>query len=118
MSSVPGQLQNCYRASEALYHALGGKEAGLTPMRIRHEGTSHWYLRWLVPSADERLEPEVYYIDPTSGQFDTPVPYHEGHGCGFLTPGPSVKAQRFLAGLARAQPKVDMRPLPLTAAAS
>lgn len=70
---------DCYQASEALYHSLGGKSFGLTPMRIIHEGISHWYLRWDAPNGS------VYYIDPTSTQFETPVPYSEGRGCGFLT---------------------------------
>lgn len=99
MSSVPGQLQNCYRASEALYHALGGKDAGLTPMQIQHEGVSHWYLRWVV--TPEAGSTQTYYIDPTSGQFDTPVPYHEGRGCGFRTREPSEKALPLLRSLGK-----------------
>lgn len=73
---------HCYVASEALYHLLGGKAAGITPMRIRHEGSSHWYLR----------TPEGY-VDPTADQFETPVPYDQGVGCGFLTRAPSLRAR-------------------------
>jgi hypothetical protein len=80
----------CYVASEALYHAMGGKAAGLTPMRIRHEGASHWYLRWEVGG-------RTFYVDPTSTQFDTPVPYADGVGCGFLTKGPSKRTQALVA---------------------
>src|SRR5689334_21414353 len=36
---------HCYVASEALYHLLGGKEAGLKPQVIQHEGGPHWFLR-------------------------------------------------------------------------
>jgi len=79
----------CYPASEALYHRLGGKSAGLTPMRITHEGVPHWYLRWEVAG-------ETYYLDPTSTQFETPVPYEQGKGCGFLTKEPSRRARALL----------------------
>lgn len=80
----------CYPAAEALYHALGGKEFGLTPMRIIHEGVPHWYLRWSTPDGD------ILYLDPTSQQFDTPVPYEQGKGCGFLTKEPSRRARSYL----------------------
>lgn len=79
----------CYPTAEALYHKLGGKEAGLTPMRIKHEGVSHWYLRW-------RVNGETFYIDPTSTQFETPVPYADGKGCGFLTKEPSKRAKTLM----------------------
>ena len=79
----------CYEASEALYHKLGGKKAGLTPMQIVHEGVSHWYLRW-------RAGDRVFYIDPTSTQFTTPVPYERGRGRGFRTNAPSNKAQELM----------------------
>lgn len=88
---VPGTPRVCYSASEALYHLLGGKEAGYTPMQIRHEGYSHWYLRWDVSG-------ETFYLDPTAGQFDTPVPYHEGRGRGFQTKHPSKGAAELLRG--------------------
>ena len=68
----------CYAASERLYHELGGKAAGLTPMHIYHEGWSHWYLRWVRGDF-------TFYLDPTAHQFDTPVPWEKGTGRGFLT---------------------------------
>lgn len=79
----------CYAAAEALYHRLGGKEAGLTPMRIEHEDWPHWYLRWEVDG-------HTFYLDPTSEQFKTPVPYPNGKGCGFLTKEPSKRARELL----------------------
>jgi hypothetical protein len=85
----------CYPASEAIYHAMGGKSAGLTPMRIVHEGVPHWYLRW-QPLGPKHPE-ETYYIDPTSTQFETPVPYAEGRGMGFQTREPSKRARRLMA---------------------
>jgi hypothetical protein len=83
----------CYPAAEALYHLLGGKEAGFTPMQIVHEGISHWYLRWNARGG-------VVYIDPTKEQFETPVPYKDGRGRGFLTREPSKRAQEILASVA------------------
>lgn len=81
---------HCYVASEALYHRLGGKSAGWTPQSIQHEGGPHWYLK----NSDGRL------IDPTADQFETPVPYQLGKGCGFLTRQPSKRAQQVLDQLA------------------
>ena len=67
---------HCSVATEALYFTLGGKTAGYTPMNVRHEGVSHWYLR----------TPDGRYLDPTADQFDTPVDYASGRGRGFPTP--------------------------------
>ena len=77
---------HCYIASEALYHTLGGKEAGWTPQNIRHEGGPHWYLK----------HQDGTILDPTADQFRTPVPYEKGHGCGFLTRPPSARTQVIL----------------------
>ncbi len=76
---------HCYAASEALYHILGGRDAGLTPMVITHEGGTHWFLRG--PNGP---------VDPTADQFDTPVPYHLARGCGFLTRQPSKRAAEII----------------------
>jgi hypothetical protein len=73
----------CYVACEALYHALGGKAAGYTPMCIQHEGGPHWWLRG--PSGE--------VVDPTAAQFSSPVPYERGVGKGFLTREPSARAR-------------------------
>lgn len=73
---------HCYAASEALYHML----EGYTPQNIRHEGTSHWYLK----GADGSI------LDATADQFTTPVPYERGRGKGFLTKQPSKRAQEII----------------------
>lgn len=70
---------HCYVASEAYWH-LSGKVG--KPMRIRHEGSSHWFIK----------EGDTI-IDITASQFETPVPYENGIGCGFLTKNPSKRAQ-------------------------
>jgi hypothetical protein len=77
---------HCYVASEALYHLLGGKDAGYTPMQIVHEGSSHWFLKHSSGKV----------IDPTSDQFKTPVPYEQAKGRGFLTKQPSKRAQTLI----------------------
>lgn len=82
---------HCYVASEALYHALGGPASGLTPEHIQHEGASHWYLR----------QANGPVIDITAAQFQTPVPYHQGRGKGFLTSQPSKRAQVVLSRIAQ-----------------
>jgi hypothetical protein len=74
---------HCYVASEAYWH-LRGRSHGYIPHRIKHEGSTHWYLM-------RRNTGEV--IDLTAEQFETSVPYSEGVGCGFLTSKPSKRAQ-------------------------
>lgn len=74
---------DCYPAAEVVYHAAGGKKAGLTPAQVEHEGQSHWFVR-----GDDG---KVY--DPTANQFRTPVPYDEGVGRGFLTKKPSRRGR-------------------------
>lgn len=81
---------HCYVASEVLYHGLGGKEAGWTPQTIQHEGGPHWYLK----------NASGVIIDPTADQFETPVPYEQGRGCGFLTKLPSARSQVVIDRLA------------------
>lgn len=84
---------HCYTAAEALYHALGGKEAGWTPVtlvcghdEITGKTLVHW---WLKGPAGKR-------IDPTGDQFADPVLYENGQGRGFMTRQPSRRAQALL----------------------
>lgn len=74
---------NCYVASEALYHLLGGKTAGWTPMTIKYEGDTHWFLK----------HSSGLILDPTVSQFKEPPPYEKARGRGFLTKAPSKRAQ-------------------------
>jgi hypothetical protein len=80
---VTGQ---CYVASEALLHLAGGKQAGLKAVRVRHEGTTHWWVRDTL-GVDH---------DITASQFMTPVPYNKGIPTGFLTKAPSKRAQELI----------------------
>lgn len=77
---------NCYVTCEALYHLLGGKDACLKPMVMRHEGDTHWFL----------MGSGRYIIDPTAGQFKTPPDYSKARGCGFLTKAPSKRAKELM----------------------
>ena len=89
---------HCYIAAEALYHALGGKSAGLTAQVARDpSGGTHW---WLIDNRGRIL-------DPTKEQytaFAVTPPYAVGRGAGFLTRQPSRRARIVLerAGLAAA----------------
>jgi len=51
---------HCYVASEALYHMTGRR---MKPCVIRHEGSTHWFLR-----DGDRV------VDLTADQFETAVP--------------------------------------------
>jgi hypothetical protein len=87
---APASFGHCYAAAEALYHTLGGKAAGLTPMVARTPEGTHWWLRG----------PGGAIIDPTADQFTErgmAPPYPGGRPCGFLTLQPSRRAQRILA---------------------
>lgn len=82
----PAQSGHCYVASETLYHLLGGKEAGLKPMNIKHEGAQHWFLK----------DKHGNVLDITKDQFKTPVPYDKARGRGFLTKTPSKRTTDFI----------------------
>lgn len=77
---------HCYVASEALFHLLGGKEAGCVAVRVRHEGTTHWWIEY-----------QGVVLDITAAQFKTPVPYDKGTRTGFLTKQPSARAQTVIS---------------------
>ena len=77
---------HCYSASEAYFHAIGGRAAGLKPVSLRHEGVVHWWIR----------DAGGTDIDLTAAQFATPVPYALGRPRGFLTRAPSARARELL----------------------
>ena len=81
---------NCYVASEALYHLLGGKAAGWTPMQMAMNGANHWFLKhW-----------SGLIIDATAAQFrGQRIPYHTARGRGFLTKTPSRRARLLMRKL-------------------
>ena len=77
---------HCYVASEAAYQELGGKKAGWKPMRVRHEGDTHWFLKH---------ESGVLF-DLTAPQFEKTPPYADAVGSGFMTKKPSKRARALL----------------------
>lgn len=82
---------NCYVASEALYHLLGGKRAGWTPMRVRVTcKETHWFLK----------HRSGLILDPTRRQFLprklTAYTYSLAVGSGFLTKRPSRRARALM----------------------
>lgn len=93
---------NCYVTCEALYHLLGGKEAGYVPHTVRHEGDVHWYL---VRRRDFHLGYKIgtlmdrQIIDPTVSQFKTTPDYEKGRARGFLTKKPSKRAQAMMENM-------------------
>lgn len=81
---------HCYVASEVVYHALGGKEAGYTVEGRVWEESQHWWLR----------SPSGKVLDPTWDQFDTPLQfadYAAGKRRSFLTNHPSKRAVQMAA---------------------
>lgn len=85
---------NCYVTCEALYHLLGGKQAGWKPMTMHHEGDTHWFL---IKRATENSFPVI--LDPTVSQFKTKPDYSKARGCGFLTRKPSKRAKKLMKQL-------------------
>ena len=82
--------QHCYIASEVYYFLQGGKDAGLKPMNMKHEGSSHWFIK----DGDE-------VIDITVGQFNEAPDYSKARGRGFLTKRPSKRAQWLIVSMCR-----------------
>ena len=89
---------NCYYASEALYHILGGKKAGWKPMRVTvfRDGDSetHWFIK----------HSSGLIIDPSKRQFNKrgwwrKPDYSKAVGSGFLTSGPSKHAKELMKTL-------------------
>lgn len=80
----------CYAASEAVYHLVGGKDAGLTPMYmklpLKYKYITHWFLRG--------RHGEI--IDLTAGQFPGVLNYSKAVGCGFRGSDPSYRAQKLM----------------------
>jgi hypothetical protein len=71
-------------ASEAIYHAIGGKNAGWKPCVMRlSNGDTHWWLQ----------HESGLVLDVSAKQFGkAKIDYSLGRGTGFLTKRPSRKA--------------------------
>jgi hypothetical protein len=86
---------NCYVTCEALYHLLGGANAGYKSMQLWHEGDSHWFLLKL----SRNCMASNTIIDPTVSQFKTKPNYSKAKGRGFLTKKPSKRAKALMKKL-------------------
>lgn len=81
---------NCYVASEALFHILGGKATGWKPMQMRTKGDTPWWLQ----------HRDGLILDPSVRQFGkTRLDYTMGRGGGFLTKHPSKRAVKLMQTL-------------------
>lgn len=76
---------HCYVASEACYY-LFAKDLGYCPYYIKHENSTHWFLK----------DTKHNIIDITASQFETKVPYKLGKRIGFLTNKPSKRAKKVI----------------------
>jgi hypothetical protein len=85
---------HCYVASEAIHHMTGGKHT--TPQVMRVPGGTHW---WLKHNKTGK------HYDPTGDQFDHKVDHSQGKGCGFLTKGPSKRAQEVIRRVKEKHPE-------------
>lgn len=74
----------CYVASEALFHLLGGPSGEYKPAFVRHEGGPHWFL-----VSDKSGD----VLDATASQFESVAPYELAVRKGFLTREPSRRAR-------------------------
>lgn len=88
-SDKPASWGHCYVASETYYHFMGGKASGLKPYWVKHEGSTHHFLR---DTGTGKI------IDITGDQFKTTPPYEKGTPFGWLTgETPSKRAQKLMA---------------------
>lgn len=82
---------HCYIASEAIYHAFGGKEKWSAYAGRDHNNGTHWWLK-------NKDTGEI--VDPTKEQYTSlgiEPPYDKGRPCAFLTREPSQRAQKLIA---------------------
>lgn len=86
---------NCYVAAEALYHILGGKEAGWTPMVARTDTDTHWWIQ----KGGFRLDPSRRQFNRRGKYWLENNVYPKGRGCGFLTKKPSKRARELMKRL-------------------
>ena len=82
---------HCYIASEAIYHAFGGKEKWSAYAGRDHNNGTHWLLK-------NKDTGEI--VDPTKEQYTSlgiEPPYDKSRPCAFLTRKPSQRAQKLIA---------------------
>lgn len=78
---------NSYVSSEALYHLMGGRDAGWVPHTVNHEDTEHWYLK---NKKDGKI------LDSLSDGFETKIDYSKGRPRALHSREPSVPALQLI----------------------
>lgn len=92
---------NCYVASEALYHILGGPKGWWKPMVMKTKTDTHWFLKHktlgIVLDPSRRQFKRRNFNYPNMDRW-TPD-YKLARGCGFLTKKPSKRAKALIKEL-------------------
>jgi hypothetical protein len=81
---------NCYVATEALWHILGGARSAWKVMRLRVPGDTHWFLKHARTGQ---------VLDPSRRQFARLPSYARAQRAGFLTQRPSRRARALIRQL-------------------
>lgn len=82
---------NCYVATEALWHILGGRHSQWEVKRLKTPDDNHWFLQ-------HKLFGSI--LDPSRLQFGGHFPhYHKAVGAAFLTKKPSKRAAALMETL-------------------
>ena len=78
-----------YASTEAFYHLMGGSDF-YTPMVIKVNGDTYWYVR------NNDTKAYLYICDKELKDTKLNIDFSKGHGCGFLTKKPSKRTQIIL----------------------
>lgn len=81
---------NCYVATEALYHILGGRESHWMVMRLPTRDDQHWFLKHRAWGT---------ILDPSRLQFLQEPDYSKAKRAAFLTRRPSKRAMKLMEDL-------------------
>lgn len=101
--SKPKRRGNCYVATEALYHILGGQKSDWKPMRMKIGEETHWFLEhryWRIRIDPSRLQfPAKQRREMERFGPDGLTSYDKAKGSGFLTKKPSKRARKLMKEL-------------------
>ena len=92
---------NCYVATEALYHILGGKSGAWKPKRMKIGSETHWFLEhkfWRIRIDASRLQFTAKQRKKLEAMFEEGS-YDKAVGSGFLTKRPSKRARKLIKQL-------------------
>jgi hypothetical protein len=92
---------NCYVATEALYHILGGAKSDWKPKRMKVGTETHWFLEhrwWRIRIDPSRLQFSAKERKRLERWFE-PGSYDAARWSGFLTKKPSKRAKKLIKEL-------------------